>query len=68
MEPSPLAKAIEIAGSQLALAKAIGRRQSRISDWLKRGWPSPDAAMDIEKATGVPVAELLQPLLTRRKK
>lgn len=64
---NPLAKAIQIAGTQEALAKKIGRRQGLISEWLKRGWPAPDAAFSIEKVTGITVAELLEPASKKRK-
>ena len=55
-----LKAAIDIAGSQLALAKRIGVKQSYISNWLnrdKQGVPARYVIL-IEKATGVPRHEL----------
>lgn len=50
-----LARAIEAAGGQVNLAKAIGTTQSNIWTWLnksKRGTPG-EWVMQIEAATGV---------------
>lgn len=61
---SPLQKAIDIAGGQTALGKAIGRRQSTVRTWLKRadGRVPAEAARDIERATsGAVTAEELRP-------
>ena len=53
MKPiSPLAKAIKIVGSQLKLAKILGKRQSLVWYWLKCGHVSAAAAIPIEQATG----------------
>ena len=49
-----LADAITAKGSQQALASAIGRRQSTVWTWLNRdGKCAADAALDIERVTGV---------------
>jgi len=48
-----LKKAIEIAGAQTHLAKAIGCNQQNISLWLKTGKISPSKVIAIEKVTGV---------------
>lgn len=68
MDGTPLAAAIKKSGGQTALAEAIGRSQTTISDWFKRGWPSPEACPAIEAATGVSAAELLQPAMARKLK
>ena len=53
MKPtSPMHKAIEIVGSQNKLAKILGKRQSVIWTWLKRGYISAEYAIPIEQATG----------------
>nr|EES53256.1 MAG: hypothetical protein UBAL3_80150045 [Leptospirillum ferrodiazotrophum] len=53
MKPtSPLRKAIEIVGSQNKLAKILGKRQSVIWAWLKRGTVSAEYVLKVEQATG----------------
>lgn len=65
---NPLQKAVEIVGNPNRLAKAIDRRQSTVWGWIQRGWPSPDACVEIERATGgkVKAADLLKPALKPR--
>lgn len=54
--------AIKIIGSQSALAKAIGRRQQDINNWIKRGRVPADYCPSIERATkGVVTCEQLRP-------
>jgi TorA maturation chaperone TorD len=54
-----LARAVELAGGQSALARAIGKSQSHIWHWLKVAKRVPaEAAVAIEKATGVSRQEL----------
>lgn len=54
-----LERAVELAGGQSALARAIGKSQSHIWHWLKVAKRVPaEAAVAIEKATGVPRREL----------
>ena len=48
----PLARAVEIAGSQAALAEKIGKKQPQIAMWLKRGTIDPASCIPIETATG----------------
>lgn len=62
---TPLQRAADIVGTPTALAKAIGRRQSTVWEWMKRGWPAPNACQAIEAATHgqVTAAELLQPAM-----
>jgi DNA-binding transcriptional regulator YdaS (Cro superfamily) len=58
MKPTPphraaLMEAIEIKGSQLALAKALGKQQGHVSFWLHKAKKiSPSIAIAIEQATG----------------
>lgn len=55
-----LARAVEVAEGQLALAKKIGTTQSNVWTWLhksKRGTPA-GYVLAIEKATGVSRHEL----------
>lgn len=65
---NPLAKAVKIVGNPNRLASAIGRRQSTVWGWMQRGWPSPDACLEIERATGgqVKAADLLKPAFKPR--
>ena len=58
-----LDEAINRAGGQSALAKAIGRRQATVWEWQNiTGRVSAEDAVAIEKATGVP-AELINPAI-----
>lgn len=54
-----LARAVRIAGSQVAFGKLIGKRQSVVRDWLRYGRLLPlEHVLTIEAATGVPRHEL----------
>jgi DNA-binding transcriptional regulator YdaS (Cro superfamily) len=53
-----LQKAISVAGSQSALARAIGKSQGHVSKWLERKQIPAAVVLDIEKATGIPRQEL----------
>lgn len=54
-----LRKAIEVAGGQSALAKAIGVTQPHIWNWLNRDGHVPvEYVFAIEKVTGVPCWDL----------
>jgi DNA-binding transcriptional regulator YdaS (Cro superfamily) len=44
-------KAIEICGGQTALAKALGIKQSAISNWINRGQVPPDRCLAVEVST-----------------
>lgn len=60
---SALARAVLKAGGQAPLARAIGRRQASVWEWLfQTGKVSAEDAVKIEKATGVP-AEAINPAL-----
>lgn len=56
MTTSALAKAIEIKGSQAALAESIGATQQLVSYWLKKSknGVSAEFVLPIERETGVP--------------
>ncbi|KAA3649378.1 MAG: helix-turn-helix domain-containing protein [Proteobacteria bacterium] len=56
-------KAVEAAGSQQALADALGVSQQRVSQWVVRGYVSPRRAQEIEIQYGVPRRELVNPML-----
>ena len=64
--PTALDRAIEKAGSQSALGRLIGKRQSVISDWLRfgRGVPA-EFVLKIETATGVSRHDLRPDLYPR---
>lgn len=51
-------KAIEVAGGQTALAKAIGVTQGHVSSWLRRGNVPADKVIKIEAVTNIPRYEL----------
>lgn len=51
-----VARAVEVAGGQLRLARAIGASQSTVWEWLKRSprGVHPEWVLRVEAATGVP--------------
>lgn len=51
MTMTALEKAIDILGSQSALARAIGTLPQNVSYWVKNGWVPAEAVLPIEKAT-----------------
>lgn len=53
MTKSALIQAVEAAGGQTALAKAIGKTQGHISTWLRRSYIPAEMVLAIERATGV---------------
>ena len=56
---SALARAVVAAGSQSEFGRIIGKRQSVVSDWLKRGVLLPAKYVEVvELATGVSKYEL----------
>ncbi|AUZ05315.1 putative transcriptional repressor [Vitreoscilla sp. C1] len=62
-------RAIEIAGSQAKLAKAIGKTKQTVHSYVK-GYIqiAPSTALDIENVTGVSAADLVfEPLRKNRK-
>ena len=53
-QPSPLALAINVAGSQVALARICGVGQSTVSKWLSgRGLLPAEHVLTVEAATGI---------------
>jgi DNA-binding transcriptional regulator YdaS (Cro superfamily) len=54
MSQSAIHKAVEAAGGQSALARALGKRQSTVWDWVKRGNVPAEHVAGIEAATGIP--------------
>ena len=47
-----LLRAVTLAGGQTALARRIGKTQSHVAQWLKRGRVGPTACIPIETAVG----------------
>lgn len=60
MSVEALKQAIQQAGGQTDLARAIGSTQGHVSQWLRRGKVPADKVLKIERATGVP-RERLRP-------
>lgn len=58
MDITALDRAIEAAGSQLALANALGIKSPSISGWYDRGKVPVERVLAIETATGVSRHEL----------
>lgn len=58
MSKKALQKAIDAAGGQTALAKAIKKTQGHVSKWLERAYIPAEAVLPIERATGVSRHEL----------
>ena len=56
-------KAVKTAGSQTALAEAMGVSQQAISKWIRFGWVPVDRAVEIEGLYGSPRRELVSPKL-----
>ena len=54
-------KVIEMAGSQVALAKQLGVRQQAIHNWLKDGYVPYSRLVEIEAQYGVPRLDLVNP-------
>lgn len=58
-------RAVEIAGSQTALAEALGVQQAAVSKWVRRGFPSQPQRLAINRRYGIPIIELLPAALRR---
>ena len=57
-----LARAVEIAGGQTALAEKIGKKQAHVAMWFRRGKVPSEVCKAIEGATaGAVTAEQLRP-------
>ena len=56
---SALAKAVRQVGSQSAFGRLVGRAQSLVNDWLRKGKPLPaELVLTVESATGISRHEL----------
>lgn len=53
--------AVHALGTQAALADALGVSQQAVAKWRKRGFVPVERAVEVEQATGVPRARLLNP-------
>jgi len=59
MIETPLERAVQRAGGQTALAKALNKKQAHIWGWINRDKKVPaEQVIPIEKITGVPRYEL----------
>lgn len=58
MSVDALKRAIEVAGSQSALAAAIGKTQGHVTKWLQRQRVPAEVVLRIEEATGISRHEL----------
>jgi hypothetical protein len=58
-------RAVEKVGTQLALARLIGRYPQEISRWVKAGRAPARHCRAIERATGVPCTELRPEKITK---
>lgn len=56
-----VAAAIKTAGSQIALAEALGVSQQAVSSWLAMGYVPLERAREIEAMYGIPRAQLINP-------
>lgn len=59
----PVEQAVFAAGSQKAMATALGVTQQAVSAWLAQGFVPASRAKEIEVLYGVPRAELISPKL-----
>jgi len=53
MKKDALQEAIQKAGGQTSLARAIGSTQGHVSQWIRRGKVPADKVLKIERVTGV---------------
>ena len=60
-EKSGIEQAIEVSGSQEALAQALGCTQQNVSFWKAQGYVPNLRTVEIEQTTGVPRALLVDP-------
>jgi DNA-binding transcriptional regulator YdaS (Cro superfamily) len=56
-------QAIHAAGSQKRLAERLGCSQQNISFWLRQGYCPPERVVEVEQATGIDRALLINPKL-----
>ena len=58
-DKSGIARVIEMAGSQDALASQLGVSQQAVQKWAKRGYVPPGRVVEIEAQYGVPRRDLI---------
>lgn len=56
-------EAIYAAGSQTKLAKMLGCTQQNVGFWLRQGYCPAERVIEVEQATGIPRARLINPKL-----
>ncbi|CAB4241005.1 Putative bacterial antitoxin YdaS [uncultured Caudovirales phage] len=56
-------QAIHAAGSQKRLAELLGCSQQNVSFWLRQGYCPPERVVEVEQATGIDRALLINPKL-----
>jgi hypothetical protein len=54
LSKSGVLKAVEAAGSQAGLAKALGVSEAYVSEWVKRGWIASGYVVKVEELFAVP--------------
>lgn len=68
MYKAPILKACNALGSQSALARALGKRQSVVASWIKRERIPAEHVLMVETVSGVPRHELRPDLYPRDNK
>ena len=58
-----VARAIDMAGSQEALAERLGVSKQAVQKWATRGYVPPGRVVEIEAQYGIPRRDLLDPRL-----
>lgn len=56
-------KVVAVAGSQVAIAHAVGVTEQAISKWARQGWVPKRRAQELEALYGVSRVELMDPKL-----
>lgn len=56
-------QAIHAVGSQKQLAELLGCSQQNVSFWLRQGYCPPERVVEVEQATGIDRALLVNPKL-----
>lgn len=56
-----IARAVKLAGGQVALARELGVTQQAISNWLKNGYVPIRRVSEIEATFGIPRHDLIDP-------
>lgn len=60
-----LYRAVNVAGRVATLAKQMGVSRQFVYNALQKGFLPPDRALQVEKLTGVPARELIDPKLRK---